>query len=165
MSGLTAAEVLALLAEYGECRCSPVDRQLGRFRDGCPKHQASRASSDAERAGPIGLILPAAVNPRFLSSYLKSEGDKNRVVVAVVLWRVVSSVLRRDDPLQPVDGQTFTEAAEAYVRGAARALKIRAEPGSVLHRQGAALYLTQEIELLGLSAQFLRLLAAEGTSR
>lgn len=75
---------------------------------------------------------------------LRSGGENVRVVIAVVLWCVISSVLRRDEPLEPVDGQTFTEAAEAFVRTTAHALQIRPEPALVPQRQSAALYLTQE---------------------
>jgi hypothetical protein len=164
MSGLTAAEILALLAEYGECWCSQADRQREDFLDGCPKHEASQAASEAERVGAVRLITPAAVNTRSLRGYLRSGGDNVRVVIAVVLWRLISSVLHRDEPLEPADGQTFTEAAEAFIRATAHALQIRPEPGPVHHRQGAALYLTQEIELLGLSAQFVRIVADDGAA-
>lgn len=99
------------------------------------------------------------MNTRSLRGYLRSGGENVRVVIAVVLWRVISSVLRRDEPLEPVDGQTFTEAAEAFVRTTAHTLQIKPEPALAPQCQGAALYLTQEIELLGLSSQFFRVLA------
>lgn len=50
MTGLTAVEVLALLAEYGECWCSQADRQRGQFLDGCPKHEALRARPPRQNA-------------------------------------------------------------------------------------------------------------------
>lgn len=165
MSGLTAAEVLNLLSEYGECWCERADRERGVFKSGCPKHEAAHSASKADRSGDR-QIAPAAVPAAALRGYLGCGKDTARVVIAIVLWRAITSTLRRREALEPAEGQTFTEAAEEFVRASAHTLQIT--PGSALEtsrESTEAQYLAKEVELLGLTSHVHRIMTDERAAR
>jgi hypothetical protein len=109
VSGLSSRDVVSLLAEHAECHCLDVHPAE------CPKHSLEALVADFDTDV---LIFPGMLPMEALSGYLRDGDETPRVIIALVLWRIVSEFVstEHEEPLEPLDGQTISDAAEDYVR-------------------------------------------------